>query len=59
MDRPFRLRHGGLVGWLGLLGSISLLVLYLPGSPSALSWPVEWGLVLFWFLLGGLFYRFH
>ncbi len=58
MERPFRLRRGRLIGWLALLGSIGLLVLYLPGSPSALAWPIEWGLVLFWFVLGGLFYRF-
>ncbi len=58
MERPFRLRRGRLIGWLALLGSIGLLVLYLPGSPSALAWPIEWGLVLLWFVLGGLFYRF-
>ena len=56
MPRPFRLRRGRLVGWLALLGSLGLLALYLPGSPSALLWPVEWGLVLLWFVLGyGLF----
>ena len=36
MARPFRLRHGVQIGWLALLGSIGLLALYLPGSPSAL-----------------------
>jgi amino acid transporter len=58
MERPFRLRHGRLVGWLALLGSLGLLALYLPGSPSALLWPIEWGLVLAWFLLGAIVYRF-
>ena len=57
MERPFRLRHGRTIGWLALLGSVGLLILYLPGSPSALAWPVEWGLVLLWFVLGGLIYR--
>jgi APA family basic amino acid/polyamine antiporter len=59
MPRPFRLRHGEPIGWLALLGSLALLVLYLPGSPSALLWPVEWGLVAGWFLLGFAFYRFR
>jgi amino acid transporter len=59
MPRPFRLRHGQLIGWLALLGSLLLLLLYLPGSPSALLWPVEWGLVAVWFLLGIAFYRFR
>ena len=57
MERPFRLRHGRLIGWLALIGSTGLLVLYLPGSPSALAWPIEWGLVVLWFVLGGVFYR--
>jgi amino acid transporter len=59
MARPFRLRHGERIGWLALLGSLGLLALYLPGSPSALLWPVEWGLVGAWFLLGFAFYRFR
>jgi APA family basic amino acid/polyamine antiporter len=59
MPRPFRLRHGEAIGWLALLGSLALLALYLPGSPSALLWPVEWGLVAGWFLLGLAFYRFR
>lgn len=59
MARPFRLRHGERIGWLALLGSLGLLALYLPGSPSALVWPVEWGLVGAWFLLGFAFYRFR
>ncbi len=56
MERPFRLRHGEPIGWLALLGSTGLLFLYLPGSPSALAWPVEWAIVLLWFIIGGLFY---
>jgi APA family basic amino acid/polyamine antiporter len=56
MERPFRLRHGVTIGWLALLGSVGLLFLYLPGSPSALAWPVEWLIVLIWFVLGGLIY---
>jgi APA family basic amino acid/polyamine antiporter len=56
MERPFRLPHGTLIGWLALLGSIGLFFLYLPGSPSALAWPVEWGILLLWFVIGGLVY---
>ena len=57
MERPFKLKHGKTIGWLALTGSIGLLFLYLPGSPSALAWPVEWGILLMWFVLGGLVYR--
>jgi APA family basic amino acid/polyamine antiporter len=59
MERPFRLRHGTLIGWLAVAGTLGLLLLYLPGSPSALVWPTEWGLVGLWFLLGGLLFRFR
>jgi amino acid transporter len=58
MVRPFRLRHGEVIGWLALAGSLGLLLLYLPGSPSALLWPVEWSLVLAWYALGVLLYKF-
>jgi amino acid transporter len=54
MERPFRLRHGRPIGWLALLGSLGLICLYLPGSPSALAWPVEWAIVLLWFMIGGV-----
>jgi amino acid transporter len=56
MERPFRLKNGRLIGWLALLGSLGLFFLYLPGSPSALVWPVEWGIFLAWFILGALIY---
>jgi len=57
MPRPFRLRHGNTIGWLATLSSLGLFALYLPGSPSALQWPVEWLLVLLWFAAGFVLYR--
>ncbi|MGD2128827.1 MAG: amino acid permease [Lysobacterales bacterium] len=57
MPRPFRLRHGNTIGWLATLSSLGLFALYLPGSPSALQWPVEWSLVLLWFAAGLVLYR--
>ena len=59
MPRPYRLRYGLLTGWLALLGSIGLLFLYLPGSPAALAWPIEWGIVIAWFVLGLAIYWFQ
>jgi amino acid transporter len=52
MQRPFRVRHGRLVGGVALLLSLGLGSLYLPGSPVALAWPAEWIIVLGWTLLG-------
>jgi amino acid transporter len=56
MPRPFRAPLGRAMGILALCGSLGLAVLYLPGSPSALAWPVEWLLVGGWFALGGCLY---
>jgi amino acid transporter len=56
MQRPFKLRYGMTIGYLALLMSIGLFVIYLPGSPSALLWPYEWAMVLGWILLGVIFY---
>ncbi|MGS2722852.1 APC family permease [Porticoccus sp. GXU_MW_L64] len=52
MERPFRAGRSTFAGWLALLASLALLVLYLPGSPSALVWPQEWAMITGWALLG-------
>lgn len=51
MPRPFRVRHGNLVGALSLILSLGLIAFYMPGSPSALA-PVEWMMFSGWMLLG-------
>jgi len=56
LPRPYRVPAGRLVGTLALLLSISLGLLYLPGSPAALLWPQEWGIVIGWSGLGLLLY---
>jgi amino acid transporter len=56
MPRPFRVRHGGVVGWMALAMSLLLGTLYLPFSPSALIWPYEWIVVLMGSGLGLCFY---
>lgn len=56
MERPYRLRRGKPVGWLALLLSCALLLVYLPGSPAALIWPYEWLILLGWSLLGLIFW---
>ncbi|WP_211609302.1 APC family permease [Halogranum amylolyticum] len=54
LNRPFRLPGGYVVGALGLVLTVFFIGLYLPGSPSALSWPYEWAIVALWSLLGGV-----
>jgi basic amino acid/polyamine antiporter, APA family len=58
LARPYRVRHGKLVGRSALLISIGLGILYLPGSPAALLWPQEWAIVLVWAILGVVLYTF-
>jgi amino acid transporter len=52
MERPYRVRYGKVVGWLALLMSCLLLLVYLPGTPAALVWPYEWGILIGWSALG-------
>lgn len=56
MPRPYRVRHGMVVGWGALILSIGIILLYLPGSPAALIWPYEWVIAGGWGLLGLAFY---
>lgn len=56
MRRPFKLSGGTVIGWLAVLLSLFVFVLYLPGMPAALSWPHEWVIVLVWSVLGVVFY---
>jgi amino acid transporter len=58
LPRPYRVPAGPVIGWLALLLSVGLIVLYLPGSPAALSWPGEWAIVLAWAVLGAVLLRF-
>lgn len=54
--RPYQAPFGKLTGITAMLLSAGLIFLYLPGSPSALSWPWEWGIILFWVGLGTLLF---
>lgn len=56
LERPYTTPFGSITGLAALLLSIALVFLYLPGSPSALIWPQEWGIILFWVILGALLY---
>ena len=56
MPRPFRVSHPRLVGWGAVVMSTLLLLAFLPGSPSALLWPYEWGVILVWAAVGAIFY---
>jgi len=52
LARPYRAPLGKTTGYAALILSVGLIFLYLPGSPSALAWPQEWGIILFWVILG-------
>lgn len=52
LNRPYKVKNGIFIGWMGVICSIGFILLFLPGSPSGLVWPYEWGLVLAWVVLG-------
>jgi len=56
MQRPYRVRRGGIVGYAALTLSIGMALLYMPGSPSALIWPQEWLIVLAGAALGAVLF---
>ena len=55
MHRPYRMPLPGLVPWVAALGACSILgVMVVPGSPAALVWPLEWGILAAVLALGVL-----
>jgi len=55
LPRPYRLPYPKVVGGLALGSTLVFVVLYLPGSPVALTWPYEWAIIGIWVLLGMVF----
>lgn len=52
LPRPFKIRRWRVVGY-GAVGMCALmLILYLPGTKSALNWPYEWLIIAVWATLG-------
>lgn len=52
LPRPFKIRYPRFVGGTAIVLGVALLCLFLPGSPSALTWPQEWIIVLLWAACG-------
>ena len=56
LERPYQAPGGSFTGYLALVLSVAIGALYLPGSPSALVWPQEWSIIVFWIILGALLF---
>jgi amino acid transporter len=55
--RPYRIPGGLWIPYAAVAGSILiLLVMVTPGSPAALVWPLEVGILVGFSVLGGLFW---
>ncbi|MDX1634964.1 MAG: APC family permease [Marinobacter sp.] len=55
MERPFRVSQGKVVGGIAAVLSVGMILLYMPGSPSALT-GLEWLIFGGWMLLGLVMY---
>lgn len=55
LRRPYKMRHGKLVGGFAAMIALFFLFLYTPFSPNALRWPNEWAIVIAWALIGLIF----
>jgi len=56
LNRPYNVGNWKFVGVGALAMTWLMIMMCLPGFPAALSWPYEWGIILGWFLLGGVLY---
>jgi len=55
LERPYKAPGGVATGYLGVLACAIMVIIFLPGMPSALVWPFEWALVFGWTILGIVF----
>ncbi|MCY3687759.1 MAG: APC family permease [Gammaproteobacteria bacterium] len=58
MHRPWKLPMGESFGGAALILSLGIMVLYFPGSPTALLWPQEWLLFAVWMVSGFALFGF-
>ncbi|WP_246206632.1 APC family permease [Virgibacillus ihumii] len=58
MKRPFKLPGGTSIGWIAIIMTIGIAILYMPGMPSALAWPYEWLIIGLWAVLGLILYKY-
>lgn len=56
LDRPFSIKRWKVIGLIAVILSILFILLYMPFSPSALVWPMEWYIVSGWYLIGIIFF---
>ncbi len=54
--RPFSIKNWKIIGSIAIILSILFVLLYMPFSPSALVWPMEWLIVIGWYLIGFIFF---
>lgn len=57
-DRPYRIPMGGAVSLVAAIGSAALIVaaLYDPYANAGHKFPLEWGILVFWIVLGVVLY---
>lgn len=58
LKRPFKVPSGTFVGGVAIVLSVGVLVLYMPGMPSALVWPYEWIIIIAWAAFGAILYKY-
>ncbi len=58
LDRPFKTPGGVFTGMVALaLVLIVLVSPFIPGTPTSLVWPYEYGVLVFWVVLGVILYH--
>lgn len=56
LNRPFSIKNWRIIGSIAIILSILFILLYMPFSPSSLVWPMEWFIVIGWYLIGLIFF---
>lgn len=52
LERPYKIKNWKATGIIAIILSIAFIVIYMPGMPSSLVWPMEWLIVFGWYAIG-------
>jgi amino acid transporter len=59
MKRPYKVKHKSTLYLGAIVSGVFVILMLAPGSPAQIKWPLEYGIISAWILLGYIAYRWR